>query len=180
MSLPMTDIPVYALLIAALAAITGALGVIAGGRFRLAALVVTGNYAVSLWASLAGLTTIDFMMLSSALDLAAVAAITHAQRSRPTAFGLYMAGTAMVLSLISHWAVFVSFSLTGQSYNLAYFLTTNTSMIIACLGLIWTGVIILGARYGLGVLLPDPFGFCGNWRIPVGAAKRKGAETWKT
>lgn len=175
----MVDLPLYALFIAALAAITGALGVVAGGRFRLAALVVSGNYAASLWGSLSALTAMEFMILCGALDLAAVAAITYAQRSRPTAFGLYMAGTAMVLSLVSHWAVLVSFAFTGHSYNLAYFLTTNAAMVIALVGLIWTGLIIAGARYGLGRVLPDPFGFCGDWRIPVGEAKRKDAATWK-
>jgi hypothetical protein len=49
---------------------------------------------------------------------------------------------------------------------------------VAALGLLWTALIILGARHGVAVWVRDPLGFNGHWRVDVGAAKRGGK--WKT
>lgn len=162
----------YVLTIAALCAVAFIVGLAAGQRLAWASLILLANYALCSASIIGGANPVQAKVIASALDIAALCAVLHALRAFPCSSGLHLAGGAMVLSLVSHWAAHVATGLHGLEVTGPYFVTTNSAMAVAALGLIWAGLLRWGACHGMAGWLPDPLGWNGAWRVPVGAASK--------
>ena len=165
----------YVFAILGLVLLSLVVGLLCGGRIRLAATALCVNFLTSLWASLHIHDVVLLKVIGSSMDLLCIAAITFAMRTRPNAMGLHLAGGAMVLSVVVNWAAHASEIFSGDHSIGGYFVATNLAMVAAALGLLWTGLLIWGQRHGVDIGVPDPLGFDGASRVDVGAAKR-----WKT
>lgn len=148
----------------------------ASKRFALAAVVLSLNYGVNIAAVLHGYSLSDLRIIAGASDLVLMVALFWTIRAYPTSTGLHLAAFAVLASLSAHWAFHTSTGFTATSNIGFYYAVTNGAIAVVALGLIWSAAIRAGARRGVVGILPDPFGFDGSRRVPVGAAKKARAS----
>jgi len=166
----------YVILNLILCGIALVVGLMASKRFAVAAAALGANYALNIAAVLHGYSYADLRVIAGALDLPVLVLLLLVIRAHPPSMGLHMSAFAMLASLSAHWAFHTSTGLTAASSLGLYYWATNGAIAFAALGLIWSGAIRAGARRGVVGILPDPLGFDGRWRVPVGAAKKARAS----
>jgi hypothetical protein len=161
----------YVILNFVLSAIAALVCFSAGDRLRWLGFALLANFSLSTYLVLQGVSSWHLKALVSPLDLGVALAMLYAMRAFPLSHGLFTAGFVMAMSFFSHWAVHVSLLFTGNGYNGLYFIATNGAIFIAALSLIWTGLSMIRARYGLDYRLFGPLDYNECWRAPIGARK---------
>lgn len=144
----------------------------AGGRLRVAGTVLFMSFSTVLYGQLVlGLVAPSLTVLTAACDMVTLGVIGWVLMKAKRRTGLHVAGFAMCVSLMSHVAYHIAG--IGQGATLAYFLVTNTAMIVACLGLLCTALGQLVGRHGMafGVHSHHGSGLSGASRV---AARYKG------
>lgn len=139
----------HVIVIFSLAALVAVICQFAGGRLASAGLTLFFSFVTVLWGQLVlGLVAPSLTVLTALCDMVSLGVIGWALIKAQHRTGLHVAGFAMCVSLMSHVAYHVAG--IGQNATLAYFLVTNTAMVIACLGLFVSGTGQMVAKYGLG------------------------------
>ena len=162
----------YVILDFALTGLAAAVCLVAGDRIRWLGVALLVNFLLCTLAVIYGIGGWHLKVIASVLDLGMVAGLVFAMRAYPMSHGLDIAMTVMVFSLFSHWAAHAALVFTGDGYNLIYFAITNSAIAIASLGLIWTGLSLIGARHGLVDRVSGTVAANECWRAPVGARKK--------
>ena len=162
---------VHVVAILALATVASMACYSAGGRLKIAGLTLLGSFMVVLWGQLVlGLVAPSLTVLTAFCDMVSLGVIGWTLIKARQRTGLHVAGIAMCVSLMSHVAYHVAG--IGHNATLAYFLVTNTSMVIACLGLFVTGLQrIAGNGLGGGIYRYHGSSVGGHSRV---AARHKG------
>ena len=140
--------PVYGFVILIVAAVTIIICTATNRRLALAALGVGGGYALIVFSQLVlGLVAPALTVLTAVCDMVTLGFIGWALMKAKRRNGLHVAGFAMCVSLMSHVAYHIAG--IGESATLAYFLVTNSAMVVACLGLLCTALGQLVGRHGV-------------------------------
>jgi hypothetical protein len=144
----------------------------AGGRLRVAGTVLFMSFSTVLYGQLVlGLVAPSLTVLTAACDMVTLGVIGWVLMKAKRRTGLHVAGFAMCVSLMSHVAYHIAG--IGEGATLAYFLVTNSAMVVACLGLLCTALSQLVGRHGMGFGLHshNGSGLSGAGRV---AARYKG------
>ena len=143
-----------------------------GGRLRVAGTVLFLSFSTVLYGQLVlGLVAPSLTVLTAFCDMVSLGVIGWVLMKAKRRTGLHVAGFAMCVSLMSHVAYHIAG--IGEGATLAYFLVTNTAMIVACLGLLCTALGQLVGRHGMafGIHSHNGSGLSGAGRV---AARYKG------
>ena len=120
----------------------------AGGRLRIGGGVLFLSFATVLYGQLVlGLVAPALTVLTAVCDMVTLGFIGWALMKAKRRNGLHVAGFAMCVSLMSHVAYHIAG--IGEGATLAYFLVTNSAMVVACLGLLCTALGQLVGKYGV-------------------------------
>ncbi len=135
--------PIYAVFLFALAALTLLVCCFANRRLAFAALAVGGGFGAMVFANMVlGWRDPQILLLASCLDLVALMFIGRSIEGRTWPSGVHVAGICMCVSLVAHPA----YQFAASETTLAYYLVTNIAMAIACLGLMCSGIMDIVAR----------------------------------
>jgi len=144
----MTDAQPHVVAIFILAAIVVFATYGAGGRLRVGGGVLFLSFATILYGQLVlGLVAPALTVLTAACDMVTLGFIGWVLMKAKRRNGLHVAGFAMCVSLMSHVAYHIAG--IGEGATLAYFLVTNSAMVVACLGLLCTALGQLVGRHGV-------------------------------
>lgn len=138
----------HVLLIFSLAAVVMLATFVAGGRLRIGGGVLFLSFVTILYGQLVlGLVAPALTVLTAACDMVTLGCIGWVLMRAKRRGGLHVAGFAMCVSLMSHVAYHIAG--VGHGATLAYFLVTNTAMVIACLGLLCSALGQVVGRHGM-------------------------------
>jgi hypothetical protein len=138
----------YTFIFLIVAAVTIIICTVTDRRLALAALGVGGGYALIVFSQLVlGLVAPALTVLTAACDMVTLGCIGWVLMRAKRRGGLHVAGFAMCVSLMSHVAYHIAG--IGEGATLAYFLVTNSAMVVACLGLLCTALGQLVGKYGM-------------------------------
>jgi hypothetical protein len=163
----------------ALSAIAALACFAAGDRLRWLGFALLVNFSLSTYFVLQGVGGWHLKALVGSLDLTVIALIVYAKRAFPMSRGLNVAMVALFCAILTHLFVHVLEPLGTPINNEGYYTVTNGAIALAAIGLIWSSVSIIGARYGLADRVASPYLHLDAWRLHV--PRHKGASaTWKT
>jgi hypothetical protein len=169
----MIEPQVHVVAISGLALVAAIVCFMAGRRLRLAGLVLAQSFFVVITGQLVfGMVAPALTVLTAVCDMVTLAVIGWALIKARQRAGLHLAGFAMCVSLMSH----VAYHVIGISHNatLTYFVLTNAAMVMACLGLIWSGAqAVLVRNNGFNRSNPDR-GRVHSWNSGMAARRKAG------